>query len=253
MELLEISIQYFLKRKNIFSGQWRGKEAQQYLQEKLGMASRQLSAKVETNRGTIYEGRVTGDSPELCRALDSHGFSHLETAINFNVAISSFLPYHDPRCMHLGTPRQVMDTMVRCWQFSPTSEQICADIRGFRFVLDKIVNAEGIIVKGEGLRHGRRQVRHDNKGLLTTRLRNSQRKASLALAPVDRLLQPILDGITSRDGDINESIARLLLEFEAINDDQDLIEDQDVVDDLLDDIEEGDEVEEARRDLADDL
>jgi hypothetical protein len=62
-----------------------------------------------------------------------------------------------------------------------------------------------------------------------------------------------LDGITSRDGDINESIARLLLDFEAINADQDLIEDQDDVDDLLDDIEEGDEVEEARRDLADDL
>jgi hypothetical protein len=50
MELLEISIQYFLKRKNIFSGQWREKEAQQYLQEILGMASRQLSAKNETNR-----------------------------------------------------------------------------------------------------------------------------------------------------------------------------------------------------------
>ena len=62
-----------------------------------------------------------------------------------------------------------------------------------------------------------------------------------------------MDGITSNDGDVEESIARLLLEFEAINVQQDAIEDQEIVDDLLDDIEEGDEVYEARRDLRGDL
>jgi CRISPR/Cas system CSM-associated protein Csm2 small subunit len=77
--------------------------------------------------------------------------------------------------------------------------------------------------------------------------------ADLAFSFLYRLLQPVLDGITSSDGDVEESIARLLLAFEAINAQQDAIEDQDVLDDLLDDIEEGDEVEEARRDLADDL
>ena len=77
--------------------------------------------------------------------------------------------------------------------------------------------------------------------------------ADLAFSFLYRLLQPVLDGITSSDGDVEESIARLLREFEAINAQQDAIEDQDVLDDLLDDIEEGDEVEEARRDLADDL
>ena len=66
-------------------------------------------------------------------------------------------------------------------------------------------------------------------------------------------MQPILDGITSSNCDVEDSIARLLLAFEAINAQQDAIEEQDTVDGLLDDIEEGDEVEEAQRDLADDL
>ena len=49
------------------------------------------------------------------------------------------------------------------------------------------------------------------------------------------------------------AIAHLLLEFEAINVQQDAIEDQEIVDDLLDEIEEGYEVYEARRDLRGDL
>ena len=58
---------------------------------------------------------------------------------------------------------------------------------------------------------------------------------------------------TSSDGNVEESIASLLIAFEAIDAQQDAIEDQDSVDDFLDDIEEGDEVEEGQRDLADDL
>ena len=29
---------------------------------------------ITTNLGTRYEGKIVGYSPEMCRALDSHGF-----------------------------------------------------------------------------------------------------------------------------------------------------------------------------------
>jgi hypothetical protein len=81
--------------------QWWNTDAQK---ERHHMGERQLKAKGDTNKGTIYANKVVGDSPEFCTSLDSYGFAHLENRINYNASKSSFLPQHDPRCMHLGTP-----------------------------------------------------------------------------------------------------------------------------------------------------
>ena len=51
--------------------------------------NRQLMNTNEGNSTTRYNNKVVGDSPEICRALDSHGFAHLERSIKLQVAKSS--------------------------------------------------------------------------------------------------------------------------------------------------------------------
>ena len=92
---------------------WWEKAAQKYLHEKWGLRDRQLRACGDTNKGTAYEGRVVGESPELCRAFDSHRFSDLETCINDNVAWALFLPTGHGYMFSLGTPGEAFSAMAR--------------------------------------------------------------------------------------------------------------------------------------------
>lgn len=140
------------------------KEDQEYLHTKWHMNDRQLRAFGDTNVGTRYECGVIGDSPELCWGLDAYGFSDLERCISYHVALSSFIKdFNDPRCFKLGTPADVFKTISRCWEFEPASTRIVQDIQDFERVLGLIVDAGGIIVEGEGLRHGRREKRHGSR------------------------------------------------------------------------------------------
>ena len=54
---------------------------------------------------------MVGDSPELCRALDSHRFAHLERSIKLQVAVTSIYNIDDPRKFKLGTPAEVFNTL----------------------------------------------------------------------------------------------------------------------------------------------
>ena len=163
--------------------QWWEADAQKHMHEK-GFKERQLQAEGDTNKGTRYEAKVVGDSPELCRGLDSHGFADLKRAINLGVALSCRYPIGDPRKFTLGTPKEVWSTMTRAWEVEPTSERIVEDIKAFPRVLQKIVNARGCIVKDEFLRTGRREVRSDGKGILRNKPRSRQRKATLTFPPI---------------------------------------------------------------------
>ena len=58
-------------------------------------------------------------------------------------------------------------------------------------------------------------------------------------------MQPILDGIISSDGNVKQSIDIFLQKFDTIVEEQNEIYNQHIVDDLLDDIEAGEEIEEA--------
>jgi hypothetical protein len=148
----------------------------------------------------LQQGKVVGDSPELCRSLDAYGFSDLEAAITYNVSMSTFLPKADPRRLSMHTPAALFETMKLCWDFcEPTSERIVQDIEGFDRALEMIIEAKGTIVKAEGLRHGRRAARHNGKGELTTRLRSSQRKATLKERPLLPQLKMIHDQFMASD------------------------------------------------------
>lgn len=134
---------------------WWEKEAQDYMESR-GFKHRQIMNTNEENKATRYNNKVVGDSPEICRALDSHGFAHLERSIKLQVAITSIYNITDRRRFKLGTPAEVFDTLKRCWTIAPTSEQIIEDIMGFPEILEKIIEAEGCVIPDEYLRTGRR-------------------------------------------------------------------------------------------------
>ena len=45
--------------------------------EQQGFARRQLCCRDPTNIDNRYRNKLTGDSPEICVSLDSHGFADL--------------------------------------------------------------------------------------------------------------------------------------------------------------------------------
>ena len=70
---------------------WWEVDAQTHLAA-LGFADRQIR-NTTANIGTRYEGKIVGDSPEMCRALDSHGFADLKAAIvNAPLSLPSIPP-----------------------------------------------------------------------------------------------------------------------------------------------------------------
>jgi hypothetical protein len=142
------------------------------------MVARQLRCCLD-EMAPLYRGKCVGDSPELCRILDAHGFSDLEKSISHHVAILSFLPFDDDRRFNMGTPKEVMRTMARCWEVAPTSSQIIVYAEKYKEILEKIVAAEGTMVPGTALRSGRRALNHKGDGEIITRLRQSNRKALL--------------------------------------------------------------------------
>ena len=58
---------------------WCEGEAQAYLASN-GFANRKIR-NITANKGARYEGKIVGDSPEMCRALDSHGFADLKAGL----------------------------------------------------------------------------------------------------------------------------------------------------------------------------
>lgn len=119
--------------------------------------------------------KLVGDSPEMCRALDSHGFADLERNMTYSQAITSVLDWSDPRRFHMGTPEQVWQTMSRCWTVAPTSERIVEDILAFPRVLQKIFDARGCVVPDLFLRSGKRARRADGKGYCKIKIESKQR------------------------------------------------------------------------------
>ena len=164
--------------------QWWERGAQEYMKS-LGFEHRQLRCVGNTNAGTRYHWGLVGDSPEICRALDSHGFADLAACMRLNCALSTGYPVGDPRLFNMGTPSEVWRCMARCWSIAPTSAHVMEDIEALPDVLDKIIEADGCVVKDLFLRTGRRARRLDN----TEGKRNarpSQRKATVGKGTAPR-------------------------------------------------------------------
>ena len=158
---------------------WWEHEAQAYIISK-GFRNRQLSCIDPTSNNNRYRNKLTGDSPEICRGLDSHGFADLVTCIKRHTSLSSIYSIDDPRRFNMGTPSEVWSTMSRCWDIEPTSDRIIQDIQYFEAVLDKIIASKGCIVSDENLRHGRRCDGWKSKyGKDIQKPRNRQKKDTL--------------------------------------------------------------------------
>ena len=156
---------------------WWEADAQAHMASR-GFANRQIRNTI-ANKGTRYEGKIVGDSPEMCRALDSHGFADLKAALLKYASFTSLYPVDDPRRFHLGTPAQIYSSIERTWRVAPTSKRIIEDIELLPQVLEKIIEARGCVVQDEefrGLRHGRRAEEAGPDG---RRLRAHQRIATL--------------------------------------------------------------------------
>lgn len=64
-----------------------------------------------------------------------------------------------------GTPNDLWNTMIRCWEMEPTSSRIVNDILNFPEVLRKIIANNGTIIPNEELRTGRRSFSFKNTEL----------------------------------------------------------------------------------------
>jgi hypothetical protein len=162
---------------------WWESDAQAYIKD-LGFGDRQLRCVGDTNLGSRYWGKVVGDSPELCRTLDSHGFADLKAGMFYHCSVTSVLDVDDPLRFSMGTPFEVRSCMFRVWQVEPSSARIIQDVGGFVRVLEKIIEAKGCVVPDEFLRSGRRSLRHDGKGECKTHARTRQRKATITARPL---------------------------------------------------------------------
>ena len=146
----------------------------------LGFRDRQLRCEGETNRDNRYANKVVGNSPEICRGLDSHGFADLKRMINWSIAVSSIYGKNDPRKFNNGTPAELWSSITRAWEICPTSERIIEDIKQLPQVLQKIIDHNGTIVPDEILRSGRRyESIKGGKKELKSKPRNSQRKETI--------------------------------------------------------------------------
>ena len=104
--------------------------------------------------------------------------------MQFHVALTSEYSNNDPRKFKLGTPTDVWDTMMRCWQTEPTSDRVIADIEDWPRVLQVIVDAQTCVVHGEAVRSGHRYQRLDGKGAMKSKLENRGRVSTLHVRPV---------------------------------------------------------------------
>lgn len=84
----------------------------QYLEER-GFGQRLWRAEGDTNKGTRYEGKVVGNSPEINVGTDNDGFRDLGKSIAFHVGLSTLFPHDDQKRFSLGTVPDIAKTMKR--------------------------------------------------------------------------------------------------------------------------------------------
>jgi hypothetical protein len=218
-------------------------ESQEYIRSK-GFYDRQFRCLGETNKGNRYYLKVCGDSPEICRGLDTYGFADFKRFINRMRALTSAYHKDDPRKFKFGTPNEVWHTMERCWTMEPNSARIMADIKELQVVCQQIVEAKGCVLSEISLRHGRRLMAHNGGRVLVHKVRERQRKALLTLGSIhpdaEEALQMLLDGPSWEKlapADLKEALA---IEQEAL--DAIPVVDEDEEDDINEDLEEDDEM-----------
>ena len=197
---------------------WWEPEAQKHMKE-LGFADRQIRS-LDPEMPKRYRGKLVGDSPELCRGLDSHGFADLDRSMTLNASLAKLMPEDHPahKTFNMGTPGAVWSCMVKTWMCSPTSSRIIEDIEHLPEVLDKIIAAEGCVVQDEFLRTGRRARAAEDQDSAhqpsTRKIRQRQRKETLEMPPIHPDLLPAWKKLTQGSGGGEVGCGDLELELE---------------------------------------
>ena len=143
--------------------------------------------------GTV-ELPVSRASVFLCLVGDGYS-KPIQTIDLQHVALTSVYVLGDKDRMHDGTPKELMETMIKCWMLEPTSERIVEDVSSLEKTLFKIIVAKGCIVADEDMRSGRRQAKLNGDGLCKGRTRQSQRIATLKQRPTHPTALRALDMI----------------------------------------------------------
>ena len=133
-------------------------------------------------------GKLVGDSPELLRALDSHGFADLDAAVAFQCALASADTSAAGAALrakwNMGSVGVLWACMEMTWmEVAPSSERVIEDVDRMLVVLDKIIAAGGCVVPDEFLRTGRRAMRADGTKALGGKARKRQRIETLEARP----------------------------------------------------------------------
>ena len=126
--------------------------------ESRGFAHRQLRilGKSRVDKGSRHckmgkLGKLVGDSPELCRALDSHGLADLDAAVAFQCALASADTSTAGAALRakwgMGSVGVLWACMEMTWmEVAPSSERVIDDVDRMPVVLDKIFAADGCVV-----------------------------------------------------------------------------------------------------------
>ena len=139
---------------------WWSKGVQDYIEATYtGFVTRQCRGLGHTNVDTVYEGKLTGDTPEYM-PLDSNLFSDLEVMVRWNVAATFELPRGHADKFDLTTPTSAWSAVERSWKYESTSARIIEDIESVFAAIEEVVDADGEAVDFNELRHGRRHAEH---------------------------------------------------------------------------------------------
>ena len=114
---------------------------------------------LEINKGTVYENRPVGNSPEMM-PLDSSLNKDHDDVVRFHMALTAHLSEEDPRKFSLSTPKRGASAYLCAWEGAPSSRHIIEDTNKFLYAIKVISDFEGIVVPGLGNQKG-----HQAEGL----------------------------------------------------------------------------------------
>ena len=165
---------------HVGQGKWLTPETQAYIKA-LGFEFRQMRIMHSTcaEVHALYKWELVGDSPELCRGPDAHGFADFDAAVSLNCSLASAEESGNMlrEAWDMGDPERLFSFFAKAWvECAPTSERFIQDLMHMAELLDKAMEAKGCVVPDDFLRSGRRARRRDDKGMYTRRVTKRQRK-----------------------------------------------------------------------------
>jgi hypothetical protein len=135
-----------------------------------GIHKHWLLPELELNKGTWYEGRPVGNSPELM-PLDASLNKDVDDAVHRHIGWTNTLAEEHPEKFSMATPSKGSFAYRRVWNCpvvpgvasgdvvldgAPGGARICQDIDKFLTSALAIFQHKGIVVDGLGTRHGHR-------------------------------------------------------------------------------------------------